>query len=84
MATISSAGVGSGLDVSGLVEKLVAAEGEPVRARLDRKEAQLQASLSAMGTFKGAVSEFQSSVEALRDPDTFESINLTSSDEELL
>ena len=84
MATISSAGVGSGLDVSGLVEKLVAAEGEPVQIRLDRKEAKLQASLSAMGTFKGVVSEFQSSVEALRNPDTFESIDLTSSDEELL
>ena len=82
MATISSAGVGSGLDVSGLVEKLVAAEGEPVRMRLDRKEAELQAGLSAMGTFKGAVSEFQSSLEGLRNPEAFESISVTSSNEE--
>ncbi|MCW9023765.1 MAG: flagellar filament capping protein FliD [Gammaproteobacteria bacterium] len=82
MPTISSTGIGSGLDVSGLVEKLVAAEGEPVRIRLDRKEAELQAGLSAMGTFKGVVSEFQTSLEGLRNPDAFESISVTSSEED--
>ncbi len=84
MPTITSAGVGSGLDVAGLVEKLVAAEGEPVKIRLDRKEVKLQAELSAMGTFKGAVSGFQSSLEALRKPDTFGNLDVTSSDEEML
>ena len=84
MPTITSAGVGSGLDVAGLVEKLVAAEGEPVKVRLDRKEVKLQAGLSAMGTFKGAVAEFQSSLDALRDPDTFGKLEVTSSDEEKL
>jgi len=84
MPSITSAGVGSGLDVAGLVDKLVAAEGEPVKVRLDRKEVRLQAGLSAMGTFKGAVSGFQSSLEALRNPDTFGNLDVTSSDEEKL
>ncbi|VAX10598.1 Flagellar cap protein FliD [hydrothermal vent metagenome] len=84
MPTITSAGVGSGLDVAGLVDKLVAAEGEPVKIRLDRKEVKLQAELSAMGTFKGAVSGFQSSLEALRNSDTFGNLEVTSSDEEML
>jgi len=84
MPTITSAGVGSGLDVAGLVDKLVAAEGEPVKVRLDRKEVRLQAGLSAMGTFKGAVSGFQSSLEALRNPDTFGNLDVTISDEEKL
>ncbi len=84
MPTITSAGVGSGLDVAGLVDKLVAAEGEPVKVRLDRKEVRLQAGLSAMGTFKGAVSGFQSSLEALRNPDTFGNLEVTISDEEKL
>jgi flagellar hook-associated protein 2 len=84
MPTISSAGVGSGLDVPGLVEKLVAAEGEPVRTRLDRKEAELQAGLSALGIFKGAVSEFQASFESLRNSDAFGAMNVVSDDEESL
>ena len=84
MPTITSAGVGSGLDVAGLVDKLVAAEGEPVKIRLDRKEVKLQAGLSAMGTFKGAVSGFQSSLEALRNPDTFGNLEVTGTDEEKL
>jgi len=84
MPTITSAGVGSGLDVAGLVDKLVAAEGEPVKVRLDRKEVKLQAGLSAMGTFKGAVSGFQSSLEALNNPDTFGNLEVSSSDEEKL
>ncbi len=84
MPTITSAGVGSGLDVAGLVDKLVAAEGEPVKIRLDRKEVKLQAELSAMGTFKGAVSGFQSSLEALRDPETFGKLEVTSSNEDML
>ncbi|MFO8025425.1 flagellar filament capping protein FliD [Thiohalophilus sp.] len=81
MPTISSAGIGSGMDVNGLVEQLVAAEGAPVKKRLDRKEAELQAGLSAMGTFKGAVSEFQASLEALRDSETFNAIKANAANE---
>lgn len=81
MPTISSAGIGSGMDVNGLVEQLVAAEGAPVKKRLDRKEAELQAGLSAMGMFKGAVSEFQASLEALRDSETFSAIKANAANE---
>ncbi|MDZ7802627.1 flagellar filament capping protein FliD [Thiohalophilus sp.] len=81
MPTISSAGIGSGIDVNGLVEQLVAAEGAPVKKRLDRKEAELQAGLSAMGTFKGAVSEFQASLAGLRDSETFNAIKANAANE---
>lgn len=84
MPTISSAGIGSGLDVNGLVEQLVAAEGEPARKRLNRKEAELQAGLSAMGSFKGAVSEFQDSLAGLRDSETFNAIKAKAGDEEVV
>ena len=84
MPTITSAGVGSGLDVNGLVEKLVAAEGEPVRTRLDRKEAELQAGLTALDTFKGAVSEFRNALGSLREPDTFGNVEVVSDNEEFL
>lgn len=84
MPSITSSGIGTGLDVRGLVDKLVAAEGGPPKMRLDRKEAKLQAGLSAIGMFKGAVSSFQSSLDGLRKPNTFGHFEVTSSDEDKL
>jgi len=80
MATISSLGTGSGLDLAGLVDKLVAAEGAPAAARLDRNEANIQAKLSAFGSLKGALSSFQSSIAGLAQFSTFQkkSVSTTS------
>jgi len=82
MATISSAGVGSGLDVRGLVEQLVAAEGNPVRTRLDRKEAGLQEGLTSMSSFSGALTEFKTSLSSLRDSEQLRVIDVKTSDAE--
>lgn len=71
MASISSTGLGSGLDVNGLVAQLVAAEGKPVQVRLDRQEALLQAKLSAVGSLKGSLSGFQSALASLKTVDRF-------------
>lgn len=65
MANISSTGIGSGLDVGGIVSQILAAEGQPATFRLDQKELGLQAKLTALGTFKGALSSFQNSLAAL-------------------
>jgi len=81
MASISSAGIGSGLDVPALVEKLVTAEGDPIRSRLDRKEAKLQAGLSAIGTLKSALAEFQSSLKGFQKMESLQSMAATSDDE---
>lgn len=71
MATISSPGVGSGINVADLVSQLVAAEGQPVSNRLDKKEAQYQARISALGSLKGALSDFQSKLSGLSLLSTF-------------
>ena len=84
MASITSPGIGSGLDVQGIVEKLVAAEGSPISARLDRQEAKAQAGLSAMGTFKSALAEFQSSLKSLRESQNFQSMTASSDNEDVL
>ena len=68
MATITAAGIGSGLDVNGILEQIVAAERAPTENRLNAKEAILQAELTAFGTLKGAVSSFQSSLVKLKEP----------------
>ena len=48
MATISSPGLGSGLDVNGIVSQLVALESKPI-AQLQTQATTIQAKLSAFG-----------------------------------
>ncbi|MDP1774114.1 MAG: flagellar filament capping protein FliD [Methylobacter sp.] len=79
MASITSTGLGSGLDVESLVRGLVSAEGSATSQRLQIKEAKLQADLSALGTLKGALSAFQSSVQGLKDISAFKARTATSS-----
>ena len=82
MPAISSTNSGSGLDVRNLVDQLVAAERDPIASRLDKKEIDVQQGLTAIGTYKGALIDFQSSLTPLRNADAFKAINATSSDEE--
>lgn len=79
---INATNSGSGLDVRNLVDQLVAAEGAPVSSRLDRKEVSIQQGLTAIGSFKGALLDFQSSLAPLQKENAFKSINATSSNEE--
>jgi flagellar hook-associated protein 2 len=81
MQGINVPGVGSGLDVKGLVNKLVKAEGAPEKSRLNRKEAELQANISALGNFRSAISDFQSSLDGLRKPEDLRKVTAQSSDE---
>jgi len=80
MASITSTGLGSGIDVNGLVTKLVSAEQTPATNRLNTKEAGLQAKISALGTIKGALSDFQTAVHALKSASSFSSLQATSGD----
>jgi flagellar hook-associated protein 2 len=66
MGTIASTGVGSGLDVQGIVDKLVAAEGQPKTVRLNGQEAKVQAKLSAIGTLGSALAFFREAVAVLK------------------
>jgi flagellar hook-associated protein 2 len=68
MATISSAGVGSGLDINSLVTQLVAAERAPKDSRLTRADAMLTTEFTALATLKGAMSSLRTAVAALRSP----------------
>jgi len=83
MPAITSTGLGSGLDIEGLVSKLVASEGRPASLRLATKEANLQADLSALGSLKGALSAFQTSVQGLKDLSSFQAHTATSSNTDL-
>ncbi|MFK8047107.1 MAG: flagellar filament capping protein FliD [Halioglobus sp.] len=81
---ITAAGVGSGLDIEGLVTQLVAAERAPTANRLTREEFQLTAQLSAFGSFKGALASFQGTLSSLNDVSRFSQRTTTSSDSDIL
>src|SRR5690606_17284906 len=76
---ISSPGIGSNLDVNGIVTQLMALERRPLQA-LDRKEASFQAQLSAFGSLKGALTTFQTAVKSLNDIDRFQAYKATIGD----
>ncbi len=84
MASISTTGIGSGIDISGLVESLLEAERVPTETRIDSQEADLLAQLSAFGTLKSALSSFQDSLSQLKFASTFEDVTVSSSDDALI
>ncbi len=84
MASLTASGIGSGLDINSLLEQIVAAERAPTENRLNLKEAQIQAKLSAYGTMKSAVSTFQSSLSKLKTPSGFLTNNVTVSNKDVL
>lgn len=83
MASISSPGLGSGLDISGIISKLMQVEAQPLTA-LQAKEASYQAKLSAFGSLKGALSSLQTAAEALENTDTFNAKSASTSDNTVL
>jgi flagellar hook-associated protein 2 len=84
MGSIVSTGVGSGLDVTGLVQKLVEAEGAPKAARLDTAEAKAQAKLSALGSLRSALAGFRDTVAKLKNIDAFQGRQVTLSKDEFI
>jgi flagellar hook-associated protein 2 len=81
---VAATGIGSGLDIESLVTQLVAAERTPTESRLTRQELVLTAELSAFGSYKGALSSFQSSLAQLHDLSTFSQRLASSSDEDIV
>lgn len=62
--TISSAGIGSNLDVDSIVTQLMSLEQRPLTT-LAKKEAVFQAKISALGSLKGALAALQTTAAAL-------------------
>ena len=81
---VAATGIGSGLDIEALVTQLVAAERSPIESRLTGKEVALTAELSAFGSYKGALSLFQSSLTQLNSLSTFSQRLASSSNEDVV
>ena len=83
MAGLSSPGLGSGLDINGLVTQLVAAEKAPAQAQITRSQTATVTSLSALGQLKGALSAFNTALDPLKSLESFSTRSATASDPDI-
>lgn len=83
MAGLSSPGIGSGLDINGLVTKLMETEKAPLTA-LAKKEADFQAKLTAYGSLKSAFATFQTAAKGLSSSSKFGTAKATAADATIL
>ena len=84
MASISSLGVGSGLDLGSLISGLIEAERAPAANRLALKEQKYSTELSAFGLLRSSLSQFQSSLGGLQSAAVFKAKAITLSDPSIL
>ncbi|WP_194866810.1 flagellar filament capping protein FliD [Pseudoalteromonas sp. PPB1] len=71
MPLITSAGVGSGLDLESIIKASVDAENIPKMQAFVKKEESLKVELSALGEVKSAISKLNDTVKKLADPENF-------------
>lgn len=79
MATLSSAGVGSGLDVNGIVSQLMALEQRPLEV-LAKQQSSYKAQISAVGQVQASVSAFKTAAEGLTSASAAPAYKTSSSD----
>lgn len=77
---LTSMGVGSGLDVATLVDKLVAARKAPQQDQITNASNSANTQLSALGQVSAALSALQSAMATLTDGSAFNARAVTSSD----
>lgn len=63
--TVTSQGIGSGLNISSLVSSLVSAEISPQQTLLQNNQSADQSTISALGSIKSALSSLQTAVDAI-------------------
>lgn len=76
---ISSAGIGSGLDVQGIVSQLLSIERAPIR-QLQTEAGKLQTQISAFGRVQSALSTLRDASMKLTQADTWRAAKATSAD----
>lgn len=78
---ITSAGIGSGIDIESIISKLMILENQPLY-NLRKKQANLDVQVSAFGKLKNAISELEDSAVKLGENSAFGRYTASSSNEE--
>ncbi|MEI6896499.1 MAG: flagellar filament capping protein FliD [Psychromonas sp.] len=80
MTSVTSTGLGSGLDINSIVTAIVDAEKDPALKKMLKASAEATAKISAYGTLNSALSDFQDSFQKLTYNSTFSAATASSSD----
>lgn len=81
--SITSLGIGSGIDIESIVNQLVAVERRPIQF-LETRQAELDIQISALGLVQDSVAGFQSTISDLQLSTGFRTFAVTSSDDQVL
>ncbi|MGR6498389.1 flagellar filament capping protein FliD [Pseudomonas fulva] len=81
MASSTISGLGSGLDISGIVKALASAEKAPKQTQINNQTTTATTSLSAIGSVKSALETFRAAVAKLNTASSFSGLASSSSDE---
>lgn len=81
MSTLSSPGIGSGLDVRGIVTGLVESERTPFNARVTQEEEKATEKITAYGRLVSATTAFEDAAKKLTDKSLFEVNKISASAE---
>ena len=81
--SITSLGIGSGIDIESIVNQLLAVERRPIQL-LESRQAEIDIKISALGLVQESVSKFQASISNLQFSTGFNSFSVTSSDDQVL
>ena len=73
MATITALGIGSGLDLTGLLDQLEAAERQKLVPIAQQKQS-YQSKISAYGVLQNALNQFQTAADKLKDGQLFSAV----------
>ncbi|GAB6068694.1 hypothetical protein JCM13664_20150 [Methylothermus subterraneus] len=84
MASITSLGIGSGLNIQDLVGKLIEAEKAPTQTRINRQRDDIQARLSAFGQIKSDLASLREALTNLKSPLFWQRRQAVSSSESIL
>lgn len=77
-------GIGTGMDIDGMVKSMVSAEQAPKQTQLANLEKTATTKITSVGSLKSAISAFQTALEAVRKPAQFQSRSATSSSADTL
>lgn len=77
-------GIGSGMDIKGMVDAITNAERAPKQSQLANLEKKTTTQLTSLGQLKSAISNFQSALSTLNSPSSFLARTATSSDSKVM
>lgn len=80
---LSAPGIGSNLDINGILAKLMQVESQPLNL-LNRREATYQARLSGYGVLKGALAAFHGALQNLKTASRYEGYKAASGNPEVI